>query len=305
LTLEEGVNTVPLLPSSSLHQHPDQELGWATEVSLNTVKSFLQWQGIEPCSPAHNLVPLLSELSWLAFEVKRIHINHVLNWIKEPVSHLYSANFVVFCSKNGMKVHVLHTRWCTCSEDVSQKTCHHISTRWHNLHTTVCWRPGGTIPLFCWDVVGVERQSTSDMCFTIWCSLLALSTRYPHIFHIITCAEGVCVCCGHVYSSNSDFQRSLYSSDMRFLIDGVLDCSLPIDHTKQPGSWVQTCCMNLLSLSLIDPPIKMEAPDSHETLLTTYATVWYNPDHNQNECDLVLLSVMMMIIPLTYPLLNH
>jgi hypothetical protein len=27
LTLEEGVNTVPLLPSSSLHQHPDQELG--------------------------------------------------------------------------------------------------------------------------------------------------------------------------------------------------------------------------------------------------------------------------------------
>ena len=102
--------------------------------------------------------------------------------MQELDSHLYFANFFVFYSKHDMKAHILCTRWCTCSEDVSQKTCHLISTHWHSLHTMVCWRPGGTTPLFCWDVVGVARQPTSNMCFTIWYSFLALSTRYSHIF---------------------------------------------------------------------------------------------------------------------------
>jgi len=189
------------------------------------------------------------------------------------------------------------TRWCTCSEDVSPKTCHHISTLWHNLRTTVCWHPGGTSPLFCWDVVGVARQPTSSMCFTIWCSLLVLSTRYPHIFCIIIHAEGdlyvfavdmiiplilifkerngrssweqqgivaFCTCQWNEWMKGlCDLQT------WSFQIDGGLGCSFPSDHPKQTGSWVPTCCMNLLSLSLIDLPLKMEIPDFHETLLIT------------------------------------
>jgi len=54
-----------------------------------------------------------------------------------------------------------------------------------------------------------------------------------------------------------------------FRIGGGLGCSLPSDHPKQTGSWVPNCCMNLLSLSLIDPPLNMEVPDFHETLLMT------------------------------------
>jgi len=163
------------------------------------------------------------------------------------------------------------TRWCTCSEDVSRKTCHHISTHWHSLHTTVCWHPGGTSPLFCWGVVGVAKQPTSSMCFTIWCSLLALSTRYPHIFCIIIHAEGDL----YVFAVDMIIPpilifKGLYDlKTWSFRIDGGLGCSLPSDHPKQTGSWVPTCVMNLLSLSLIDPPLKMETPHFHGTLLMT------------------------------------
>ena len=177
--------------------------------------------------------------------------------------------------------HVLRTRWCTCSEDVSRKTCHHISTHWHNLPTTVCWHPGGTSPLFCWDVVGVARQPTSSMCFTIWCSLLALSTRYLHIFCIIiqpTSSMCFTIRCSllalstrylHIFCIIIHAVGDLYvfAGDMiiplilifkgvcdlqtwSFWIDGGLGCSLPSDHPKQTGSWVPNCCMNLLSLSL-------------------------------------------------------
>lgn len=167
--------------------------------------------------------------------------------------------------------HVLCTRWCTCSEDVSRKTCHHISTHWHSLHTTVCWHPGGTSPLFCWDVVGVARQPTSSMYFTIWCSLLVLSTRYLHIFCVIIHAVGdLYVFAGDmIISLILIFKGVCDLQTWSFWIDGDLGCSRPSDRPQQSGSWVLNCCMNLLSLSLIDPPLNMEAPAFHETLLVT------------------------------------
>jgi len=48
LTLDEGVNTVPLLLSPSFHHHSDQELVWASKVSLNTVKNSCRSRELNP-----------------------------------------------------------------------------------------------------------------------------------------------------------------------------------------------------------------------------------------------------------------
>jgi hypothetical protein len=48
LTLDEGVYTVPVLSYPSPEQTPDQEFGWAPEVSLNTVHSSCPIKGLNP-----------------------------------------------------------------------------------------------------------------------------------------------------------------------------------------------------------------------------------------------------------------